>query len=62
MNYLQEYYNLIRSKQVTVGYYLRLQIENLVRDLDDERYIYDTTEAHKRIRFMETLCLQSKQP
>ena len=62
MNYLQEYYNLIRSKQVTVGYYLRLQIENLVLDLDDERYIYDTTEAHKRIRFMETLCLQSKQP
>lgn len=62
MNYLQEYYNLIRSKKVTVGYYLRLQIENLVRDLDDERYIYDTTEAHKRIQFMETLCLQSKQP
>ena len=62
MNYLQEYYELIRSKKVVVGYYVRQQIENLVRDLEDSRYIYDTEEAHKRIKFMETLCLQSKQP
>ena len=62
MNYLQEYYELIRSKKVVVGYYVRQQIENFVRDLEDSRYIYDTEEAHKRIKFMETLCLQSKQP
>lgn len=61
-NYLLEYYDLIKSGEIVVGYWIRKEIRNLVRDLEDERFIYDTTEAHKRIRFMETMCLQSKQP
>lgn len=61
-NYLLEYYRLIQTKQIAVGWYLKKQVQNLVRDLENERYIYDTTEAHKRIKFMESLCLQSKQP
>lgn len=62
MTYLEEYYNLIQTKQVVVGYWIKLAIKNLVNDLKDPRFIYDTTEAHKRIRFQETLCFQSKQP
>ena len=61
-NYLQEYWGLIKTKQIVVGHWLRKQVKNLIDDLNDPRYIYDTTEAHKRIRFQETLCLQSKQP
>ena len=61
-NYLLEYWELIQSRKVIVGHYLKKQIKNLVNDLNDDRYIYDTTEAHKRMRFMETMCLQSKQP
>lgn len=61
-NYLLEYWELIKSGTVVAGYYLKKQIKNLVEDLKDDRYIYDTTEAHKRMRFMETMCLQSKQP
>lgn len=60
--YLEEYAELIKSRQVIVGYWIKKEIENLIADLDNPAYIYDTTEAHKRIRFMETLCLQSKQP
>ena len=60
--YLLEYYRLIQANQVVVGGYLKKQIRNLVKDLEDPRYYYDTTEAEKRIRFMETLCLQSKAP
>lgn len=61
-SYLLEYYELIKSGEVIVGYWIRREIENLVEDLNDERFVYDTTEAHKRIKFMQTLCLQSKQP
>ena len=61
-NYLTEYWGMIQNGEVTVGYWIRKEIKNLIDDLNDPRYIYDTTEAHKRIKFQETLCLQSKAP
>ena len=60
MSYLLDYWDLIRSGKVVAGYWLRQEVRRLVEDLDV--YEYDTTEAEKRIKFMETLCLQSKQP
>lgn len=62
MTFLEEYYNLIKNGEVIVGYWMRRQIENLMDDMSNPAYKYDTTEAHKRIRFMESLCLQSKHP
>ena len=62
MTYLEDYAELIRTGGVIVGYYLRCEIENLLDDLNNPAYIYDTTEAHKRIKFQESLCLQSKNP
>ena len=62
MNYLEEYYNLIQSGEVIAGYWIKKEVRNLVKDLSNKRYTYDTTEAHKRIRFMENMCLQSKAP
>lgn len=61
-NYLCEYWGLILNKEVNVGYWIKAQVRNLVDDLDDERFVYDTSEAHKRIKFMESMCLQSKAP
>ena len=60
--YLEQYHDMIRNGEVVVGYYVRKEIENLIDDLDSAECIYDTTEAHKRIRFMQTMCLQSKAP
>lgn len=60
--YLEQYHELIRSGGVVVGYWIKREIENLIADLNDPVYVYDTTEAHKRIRFMQTFCLQSKYP
>lgn len=60
--YLEQYWDLITSGEVIVGQWLRMEMQNLINDLKDDRYIYDTTEAHKRIRFQESLCLQSKAP
>lgn len=62
MTHLENYWELIKSGQVVVGYWIRQEIKNLIDDLDNPRYIYDTTEADKRFKFEQTLCLQSKAP
>lgn len=61
-NYLTAYWGMIQNGEVVVGYYVRKEVENLIQDLKDPRYKYDTTEAHARIKFQESLCLQSKAP
>lgn len=62
MTYLEEYGRMIQRREVVAGYWIKQEVRRLIDDLEDPRFIYDTAEAHKRIRFMETLCLQSKQP
>lgn len=62
MTYIEEYDALIKSGKVVVGHWIRKEIRNLIRDMSDDTYIFDTKEAHKRIAFQEKLCLQSKQP
>lgn len=62
MTFLEEYSHMIDAGEVVVGYWIKKEIRNLMEDLTDPRYSYDTREAHKRIRFQETLCLQSKKP
>ena len=42
--------------------WLEKAIDGYVEDMSNPEYIYDTTEAHKRIKFQESFCLQSKQP
>lgn len=60
--YLEQYHDLIQTGDVIVGYWIRKEIENLIEDLQNPAYIYDTAYAHKRIKFIQSLCLQSKHP
>lgn len=60
--YLEQYHEMIRNGDVIVGYWIRKEIQNLMDDLNDPMFIYDTTLAHKRIKFIQTMCLQSKHP
>lgn len=62
MTYLEEYHDLIQRGEIVAGYWIRTEIQNLIEDLQDPRYIYDTTHAHKRMDFQQHFCLQSKQP
>lgn len=62
ITYLEQYKKLIDNGDVVVGYWIRTEINNLIDDMSNPAYIYDTTEAHKRIKFMQTCCLQSKHP
>lgn len=62
MTYLEQYRELIRSGQVIVGEWIEKAVEQYCEDMSDPRYIYDTTEAEKRIKFQEKFCYQSKAP
>ena len=62
MTYLEKYWELINTGQVVVGYWIKKEIKNLIDDLYNPLYIYDTTEAEKRFKFEQRFCLQSKAP
>lgn len=62
MTHLEEYADLVFRREVIAGAWIRKELRNLLDDLEDGRYIYDTREADTRIRFMETFCLQGKAP
>ena len=62
MTYLEEYHRMIHAREVIVGEWTEKAVDLYVEDLKNPAYIYDTTEAHKRIKFQENFCLQSKQP
>ena len=60
--YLEQYAEMAKRGDVIVCDYLFRQLQNQIDDLNNPAYTYDPTEAHKRIRFQQTLCLQSKAP
>lgn len=62
MTYLEDYAAAVKRGDIIAGDYLRRELDNLLYDLENPAYIYDTKEAHKRIKFQEKLCLQSKDP
>lgn len=61
-NYLIQYREAIRRKEIIAGVELITELDNLINDLDDERYIYDTTDAEIRIDFMENCIKLTKSP
>ena len=62
MNYLLQYREAIRRGEIIAGIELITELDNLIRDLDDPRYIYDTTDAEIRIDFMENCIRLTKSP
>ena len=62
MSYFQEYLSEIRSGKITVGRELMTELEKLESDLDDQRYRYDTSDAEKRIKFIERECKHYEAP
>lgn len=67
-NYLIEYREAIRNGHdsegniVVAGYELIDELDRLIEDLDDPRYIYDTKDAYERIHFMENCIKLTKSP
>lgn len=61
-SYLLEYYSKIKLGEIVAGCELIQQLGNLVEDLDNPAYIYDTTDADFRMSFIERFCKHTKSP
>lgn len=61
-SYFLEYYNAIRSGRIIAGRELIQELENLITDLGNSDYIYDSRDAGFRIKFIEKFCKHTKSP
>lgn len=61
-SYLVEYYEKCKSGEILIGRELMAQLEILIDDMKNPTYRFDTSEAHKRIRFIENECKHSISP
>lgn len=60
--YLEEYFDKCKSGEILIGQELMMELERLMEDMDDPRYIYDTTDADTRIHFMQNCVRLTKSP
>ena len=60
--YLIQYREAIRSGEIQAGAEMVMELDNLIRDLDDPEYIYDRKDALIRIEFIETTVMLTKAP
>lgn len=56
MSYLLEYREAIRKGEIKAGVELITELDNLIADLDDPQYRYDTELSHLIISFIEGCC------
>lgn len=60
--YIQDYRKAIRSGEIVAGRELIDELDTLIRDMSDDRYIFDTTDADRRIDFMDNCIRLTKSP
>ncbi|MDS1005306.1 terminase large subunit [Clostridium sporogenes] len=61
-SWLLEYYNKSLTGEIILGNELKTCLKNLIEDLSDDKFIYDTKGADLRIEFIETFCKHTKSP
>lgn len=62
VSYLREYISACKSGEILIGGELMATLDILLSHFDDPDISFDTTDAHKRIRFIETQCKHSEAP
>ena len=62
MSYLLQYRKAIQKGEIIAGTELIDELDRLIADLDDPRYIYDTSDAYRRIDFIENCIRLTKSP
>ncbi|PWN00174.1 MAG: terminase [Massilioclostridium sp.] len=62
MSYLLEYRNEIQKGNIIAGNELITELDNLISDLNNPRYYYDTWAANLRMEFMENCIKLTKSP
>lgn len=61
-NYILAYYQAIRNGSVTVGRWITLLYEYIIKALEDKALIYDAQKAHKAIDYIEHRCFHTEGP
>ena len=61
-NYLIQYREAIRRGEIIAGMDMISELDNLIADLNDEQYRYDTKDAELRIDFIEHCIRLTKAP
>ena len=59
-NYILRYYQKIKDGSVTVGRWIQLLYEHIIRELEEKSITYDPKRANKAINFIETQCRHSE--
>ncbi len=61
MNYIQQYYEKIKSGKYTVSKRVEKQYKRLVHDIEHpSKYVFDENKANRPIEFIEKFCKHSK--
>jgi len=61
-SYLVEYYEKCKAGDIIIGRELMAQLEMLIEDMKNPMFKFETTEAHKRIKFIQKECRHSISP
>ena len=59
---LEEYHHEVNKGSIIAGTEMKLELNRLINDFDNDRYIYDTDAADMRIDFMEHCVKLTKSP
>jgi len=62
MYWLEEYTRAVEDGAIIAGEYLKRMLHNLAEDRFNPRYVYDTTDADRRIGFIEACVRLTKSP
>ena len=60
--FLESYFSNVMSGEIIAGHELKSELQKLMDELNDDRYVYDTTDADDRIEFMEGCIRLTKSP
>ena len=60
--FLEEYYRQIMDGEILAGFEMKDELTKLMTEMDDDRYVYDTRDADKRMDFMENVVRLTKSP
>ena len=60
--FLEEYYRRIDSGEFIAGMEMKMELENLMDDMQSDEYLYDTSDADERIDFIENCVKLTKSP
>lgn len=62
MSWLLQYRDAIRSGEIVAGHDMTHELDNLIADLDNQKFRYDTADADMRISFIEGCIKLTKAP